>query len=71
MDEEPEGWEHLEDGEQEFDHDAEPSEESMTLCEWHAKRPELFVKLSDDKIGPNSSHFDRKGKIDGENADGR
>ena len=53
---------HLEDGEQEFDHDGEPLGEGKTLSEWRETRPDLFVKHSDDKIGPNSIHHDQRGK---------
>lgn len=55
---------HLENGEQEFDHDAQPSEETKTLKEWEQERPELFKEYEDGEIGPNSIHFDRKGKCD-------
>ena len=55
---------HLEDGEQEFDHDAEPSNQVHTLEEWRKLRPDLFVKHEDGKIGPNSLHHSRRGKLD-------
>jgi rubrerythrin len=55
---------HLEDGEQEFDHDPEPDGPALTLDEWKAKRPDLFVNHPDGKIGPNSIHHSRRGKID-------
>jgi hypothetical protein len=58
-------YEHLEDGEQEFDHDAEPSGEVHTGAEWKRLRPDLFKTYPDGKIGPNSLWFDRKGKQDG------
>ena len=54
---------HLEDGEQEFDHDAEPSTARRGLDQWKALRPDLFHKHEDGKIGPNSSHHDQRGKI--------
>ena len=54
---------HLEDGEQEFDHDAEPSDQAHTLDEWQELRPDLFHEHEDGKIGPNSSHHDDRGKI--------
>ncbi len=54
---------HLEDGEQEFDHDAEPGE-TRPDGEWNAHRPDLFLRHEDDKIGPNSIFHSRRGKID-------
>lgn len=53
---------HLEDGEQEFDHDAEPAGQA-TLSEWKRRRPDLFHEYPDGKIGPNSSHHSRTGKL--------
>ena len=55
---------HLEDGEQEFDHDAAPSDQVMTGAEWKKKRPDLFFDYPDGKIGPNSIHHNRRGKDD-------
>jgi hypothetical protein len=55
---------HMEDGEQEFDHAAEPSDQSHTLEEWKQLRPDLFKHHRDGKIGPNSIHHSRRGKID-------
>jgi hypothetical protein len=55
---------HLEDGEQEFDHDAEPSTKTHLLEEWRRLRPDLFKMHPDGKIGPNSAHHSRRGKID-------
>jgi hypothetical protein len=52
---------HLEDGEQEFDHDAEPGE---TRDDWEKVRPDLFVEHADGKIGPNSIFHSQRGKID-------
>lgn len=58
-------YRHLDDGEQNYDHDAEPAGESHTVAEWMEQRPDLFVLHSDGKVGPNSSlHGDRHGKID-------
>jgi len=54
---------HLEDGEQEFDHDAEPLGEA-TLADWRRRRPDLFTTHPDGKIGPNSSYHSRRGKLD-------
>lgn len=54
---------HLEDGEQEFDHDAEPGE-NHTGAEWEKLRPDLFKEYDDGKIGPNSKHHSRRGKVD-------
>lgn len=56
---------HLDDGEQRYDHDAEPSGEVHTFAEWLKQHPDLFVLHSDGKIGPNSAlHDNRRGKID-------
>lgn len=52
---------HLEDGEQEFDHNAEPGE-VRTGLEWERFRPDLFTKYPDGKIGPNSPFHSRRGK---------
>ena len=57
---------HLEDGEQEFDHRAEPSDQTHTLDEWKRLRPDLFQEHPDGKIGPNSKHHSRRGKDDGQ-----
>lgn len=53
---------HLEDGDQEFDHDAEPSGEIRTLDEWRTGRPDLFVKFRDGRIGPNSRHYPQRAR---------
>lgn len=54
---------HCDDGEQVFDHDAEPGE-SRTSVDWTLDRPELFEKFQDGKIGPNSDFFpNRRGKV--------
>ena len=53
---------HLEDGEQEFDHEPEPSDQVHTLAQWREIRPDLFVE-HEDAIGPNSIHHNRKGKL--------
>ena len=55
---------HLDDGEQEYDHDAERSGQANTLHEWTTRRPDLFTKYPDGKIGPNSMHHSRRGKVD-------
>ena len=54
---------HLDDGEQEYDHDAEP-QGVATRAEWARRRPDLFEGYPDGKIGPNSIHHSRRGKID-------
>lgn len=54
---------HWEDGEQEFDHDAEPGE-AHTSKEWAHLRPDLTREYPDGKIGPNSIHHSRRGKVD-------
>lgn len=59
---EGEGWEHLEDGEQLFDHEAEPGSEAKTLDEWMEEHPALFKTFADGKIGPNS-FINTRGKI--------
>lgn len=53
---------HFEDGEQEFDHDAQPGE-TMTGEDWKQVRPELFTMYTDNCIGPNSAHHSRRGKV--------
>lgn len=50
---------HLEDGEQEFNHDAMPGE---PRDDWQEVRPDLFTKHPDGKIGPNSYFHSRTGK---------
>lgn len=55
---------HMEDGEQEFDHNPEPDGPALPLAEWKVNRPDLFVMHPDGKIGPNSIHHSRRGKID-------
>lgn len=55
---------HLEDGEQEFDHDAEPGETKLGH-EWQRDRPDLFQEHPDGAIGPNSFFHSRRGKDDG------
>lgn len=57
-------WDHLEDGEQEFDHNAEPSSKAYTLAAWRERKPDLFKTYEDGKIGPNSAHHSRRGKKD-------
>jgi hypothetical protein len=52
---------HLEDGDQDFDHDAEPSDQTHTGDEWEELRPDLFHEYEDGKIGPNSA-FHSRGK---------
>jgi hypothetical protein len=54
---------HWEDGEQEFDHDAEPGE-THTDEEWGVLRPDLFIEHPDGNVGPNSRFHSRRGKID-------
>jgi hypothetical protein len=54
---------HLEDGEQEFDHDAEPGT-VRTLALWKLVRPDLFHEYPDEAIGPNSKYHSRRGKTD-------
>lgn len=57
---------HLEDGEQEFDHDPEPGE---TRDDWQSHRPDLFEQHP-DAIGPNSIYHNRRGKTDKNSYDG-
>lgn len=55
---------HLDDGEQEYDHDAEPGL-TKSHREWVNCRPELFDYFTDNKCGPNSDMFPgRRGKVD-------
>lgn len=65
---EPDGtadlYRHLDDGEQSYDHDAEPSSGAQSIAEWMEQRPDLFVRHSDGKVGPNSGLHRRRGKID-------
>lgn len=53
---------HLEDGEQEFDHDATPGM-ILTGDQWDKERPDLFTEYADGKIGPNSIFHSRRGKV--------
>ena len=48
---------HLDDGEVEYDHDAEPSGVRYELITWSVNFPELFTIYADGKIGPNSTNF--------------
>lgn len=57
------GLVHLEDGEQEFDHVAELSDETRLKSEWIQLRPDLFQKYEDGKSGPNSQYHSRRGKV--------
>lgn len=50
-------YDHFDDGEHEYDHDAETSYKIHTLAEWRTLRPELFMKYADGRIGPNSALF--------------
>lgn len=59
---------HLEDGNQEFDHNAEPGE-VRTGDEWEKLRPDLFKEHPDGCVGPNSRHHSRRGKIDEDEPD--
>ena len=52
---------HAEDGEQAFDHDAEPGE-SHRGQDWARLRPDLFIEHPDGKVGPNSIHHLQRGK---------
>lgn len=47
---------HMDDGDQEYDHDAEPSTDT--------DRPDLLRLYPDGKIGPNSMFHSRRGKRD-------
>lgn len=51
---------HLEDGNQEFDHDPTPTGKAHTLAWWRKHRPDLFHVHPDGAIGPNGS---RRGKM--------
>ena len=55
---------HLENGEQEFDHDAEPGAETHSLDEWRKLRSDLFHEYPDGAIGPNSLDHSRRGKVE-------
>jgi hypothetical protein len=60
---------HLEDGDQEFDHDADPGrwpDDGWTLAWWREREPDLFFAYPDGKIGPNSKFHNRRGKNDTE-----
>jgi hypothetical protein len=55
---------HLEDGEQEFDHEPSPGT-TRTLALWKLVRPDLFKVYEDGAIGPNSCYYpSRRGKTD-------
>ncbi len=53
---------HLDNGEQEYDHDAEPGE-THTKEEWLTLRSDLFVRHPDGKYGPNSNYHSQRGKL--------
>ena len=55
---------HLENGEQEFDHPPRPVNPGQTLAQWKLARPDLFEKYSDGKIGPNSRVHSQRGKVE-------
>jgi|WetSurMetagenome_2_1015567.scaffolds.fasta_scaffold03898_27 hypothetical protein len=50
---------HLDDGEKDHDHDAQPSQYRALLTAWRLSRPDLFLPHSDGKIGPNSRYHHR------------
>ena len=52
---------HLDNGEQEYDHEATPGE-SKTMAEWKESRPDLFKSHPDGEIGPNSEYHSQRGK---------
>lgn len=52
---------HNDDGEQEYDHDAEPGERK-TMTQWQKDRPDLFKEHPDGAIGPNSAFYSQRGK---------
>jgi len=54
---------HLDDGEKEHDHDAQPTGEPRPLDVWKVTNPSLFTTYADGKIGPNSSDFKPRRKI--------
>jgi len=54
---------HLEDGKQEFDHDATPGE-THTGDEWAKLRPDMFKEHLDGAVGPNSIYHSRRDKVD-------
>lgn len=56
-------YEHLEDGEQQFDHDAQPGPDSRPLADWQAARPDLFQQHPDGATGPNSAYHSQRGKL--------
>ena len=56
------GYVHLDDGEQDYDHAAEPSGVRKALREWKKERPELFRRYPDGRIGPNSVYHEQPGK---------
>lgn len=60
----PTDYIHLEDGNQDFDHDATPSDQTYFESKWEKIRPDLFTEYPDGAVGPNSSHHDRRGKVD-------
>ena len=67
VDEEPgtgNGFVHLENGEQEFDHEPQASGQRHTLRDWRRLRPDLFERRADGRVGPNSMHHSRRGKLD-------
>ena len=53
---------HLDNGGQEYDHDATPGEHHR-MKEWRELRPDLFIEHADGEIGPNSKFHGQRGKI--------
>lgn len=47
---------HLENGEQAFDHDANPGNLTLSLEGWKKEKPLLFKKYKDGEVGANSMH---------------
>lgn len=53
---------HMEDGAQDFDHDAEPGATHRSEV-WSRLRPDLTQVYPDGKVGPNSIHHHQRGKV--------
>jgi len=45
---------HLDDGDSEYTHNAEPSGDTRSIDRWKKERPDLFMSDEDGVVGPNS-----------------
>jgi len=55
---------HIDDGTQEYDHQASPNPLSYSIDDWKKIRFDLFVTHPDGKVGANSRHHSQRGKVE-------